>query len=124
MGINNRGFIHTGNGNDIITGTSSSGGYIGINNARDASIDTGDGDDTITAFGTGDAIVNNGTINTGNGNDSIITSYGDFYSTGSVFLGDGTDYLKGFGDGSFDGGNGTDTLDLKQGYYTIRISER
>jgi hypothetical protein len=45
-------------------------------------------------------------------------------STGSVFLGDGTDYLKGFGDGSFDGGNGTDTLDLKQGYYTIRISER
>jgi hypothetical protein len=71
MGINNRGFIHTGNGNDIITGTSSSGGYIGINNARDASINTGDGDDTITAFGTGDAIVNNCTI-------AILNHYQDY----------------------------------------------
>jgi len=121
IGINNRRFIDTDDGNDIITGTSTSYGYIGINNASDASIDTGDGDDIITAFGTGDAIINSGTINTGNGNDSIITSYGDFYSTGSVFLGDGTDYLKRFGNGSFNGGNGEDTLDLKQGYYTIRI---
>jgi hypothetical protein len=39
-----------------------------------------------------------------------------------VFLGNGQDYLKGFGNGNFNGGNGQDTLELTSGSYTIEIS--
>ena len=41
---------------------------------------------------------------------------------GSVFLGNGKDYLKGFGTGNFNGGNNQDTLELTSGTYTIGIS--
>jgi hypothetical protein len=60
----------------------------------------------------------------GDGNDSII-AYGDFESSsnsnGSVFLGEGEDYIKGFGRGDFYGGNGNDTLELTPGTYTFGI---
>jgi hypothetical protein len=115
--------LETDNGNDIITGM----GFVGIENS--STINTGNGDDIITGIGTRWGIQNSGTINTGNGNDSIITE-GGFFSrfsesntVGSTFLGNGKDYLKGFGRGNFNGGKGKDTLELTSGTYTIEILE-
>ncbi len=42
-------------------------------------------------------------------------------NSGSLFLGNGEDYLKGFGSGDFYGGNGNDTLELTTGTYTVGI---
>jgi hypothetical protein len=118
-GFINEGNINTGNGNDSIFAY----GRLSNNNSFTAStIDTGNGNDTITSFGT---IFNNGYINTGNGNDSLIADGGvgeDFEGYGRVLLGDGKDYLKGFGSGDFNGGIGKDTLELTPGIYTIGIS--
>jgi hypothetical protein len=36
-----------------------------------------------------------------------------------VFLGEGEDYIKGFGSGDFYGGNGNDILELTPGSYTV-----
>jgi hypothetical protein len=69
----------------------------------------------------GIGIYNDGTINTGNGADFIISD-GGFEGSGKVFLGNGKDYLKGFGSGNFNGGNGQDTLELTSGSYTVGIS--
>jgi hypothetical protein len=114
-----RGVISTGDGNDIITGISTDNN--GIDNSVGFSIiDTGEGNDVITGIGR-IGIYNEGTINTGNGEDSIITD-GGFDGTGSVFLGNGKDYLKGFGKGNFNGGNDKDTLELTSGSYTVGIS--
>jgi hypothetical protein len=124
-GLYNGGFIDTGDGNDIITGITD---LSRINDnillyaiGNFDNIDTGNGDDIITSVG---IFVNDGTINTGKGNDSIITEGGFFssFSTlGSMFLGNGKDYLKGFGKGNFNGGNGQDTLELTSGSYTVGI---
>jgi hypothetical protein len=120
--------LDTGDGNDIITGISTEGIY-GISNTSRGNpsdvfptsiIDTGEGDDIITGIGS-IGIYNEGTINTGNGQDSIIAD-GGFDGAGNVFLGNGKDYLKGFGSGNFDGGNGQDILELTSGSYTIGIS--
>jgi hypothetical protein len=115
----NEGDINTGNGNDSIFAY----GRLSNNNSFTASnINTGNGNDTITSFGT---IFNNGFINTGNGNDSLIADGGvreDFDGYGTVLLGDGKDYLKGFGSGDFNGGTGKDTLELTPGIYTVEIS--
>ena len=113
-GIYNGGTMDTGAGNDEITGTSANGS--GINN-NVGTIDTGDGNDKIT--GTGSiGIYNNGSIKTGDGKDSIIAD-GGFTGTGSVLLGEGEDYIKGFGSGEFSGGNGNDKLELTPGTYTV-----
>jgi len=40
-------------------------------------------------------------------------------NSGSVFLGNGEDYLKGFGSGDFYGGNNRDILELPPGTYTV-----
>jgi hypothetical protein len=125
-GLYNGGFMDTGGGDDIITGITDLSRMndniflYAIGNFDN--IDTGNGDDIITSVG---IFVNHGTINTGNGNDSIITEGGFFsgFSTlGSMFLGNGKDYLKGFGNGIFNGGNGKDTLELTSGSYTVAIS--
>jgi hypothetical protein len=119
--LENFNFIGTGDGNDIIT----SSGVI----YNQGVIETGNGDDSIIVdggvdgTGTGYGIYNNGgNINTGDGNDSIIAN-GGFQSgensSGSVFLGEGEDYLKGFGSGDFYGGNGKDILELTPGTYTV-----
>jgi hypothetical protein len=42
---------------------------------------------------------------------------------GNLFLGNGKDYLKSFGDGNFYGGNGNDILELTPGSYTVGISD-
>jgi hypothetical protein len=60
----------------------------------------------------------------GDGNDSIIANEGFESapnSSGAWFLGEGDDYLKGFGSGDFYGGNGNDTLELTPGTYTVGI---
>jgi hypothetical protein len=86
-------------------------------------IDTGDGDDIITSTGViyNEGGFSEGAINMGNGKDSIIAE-GGFEGSGNVFLGNGKDYLKGFGSGNFDGGNGKDALELTSGSYTVGIS--
>ena len=119
----NMGGVFLGDGNDTIT---SAGGIY-----NEGIIDTGNGDDFIIANGGGNctctaySIYNNGgNINTGDGNDSIIANEGfksALNSSGSVFLGEGEDYIKGFGSGDFYGGNGNDTLELTPGSYTVGI---
>ncbi|MGL5135134.1 MAG: hypothetical protein ACRC78_21590, partial [Planktothrix sp.] len=118
-GIVNGGTINTGDGSDIITGTATGGSGIGgIFNNND--INTGNGNDIITGTGS-TGIYNDGTIDTGNGNDSIIAN-GGFNGIGNIFLGGKKDYLKGFGNGNFYGGDSKDTLELTSGTYTIGIS--
>jgi hypothetical protein len=39
-----------------------------------------------------------------------------------MFLGEGEDYIKGFGSGDFNGGNGNDILELTSGIYTFWTS--
>jgi hypothetical protein len=121
--VENFNFIGTGDGNDTITST-------GIVDNQGV-IETGNGDDSIIVDidteGTGIryGINNNGgVINMGDGNDSIIANQGfdsDENSSGSVFLGEGEDYIKSFGSGDFYGGNGNDTLELTPGSYTVGI---
>jgi hypothetical protein len=111
-GLVNYGTLNTDDGRDIIIGNSNNG-YIGINNAIGASIQTGNGNDTIISTG---VIYNGGSIDTGNGDDFIIANQG-FNGLGSVSLGDGDDHIKGFGTGNFDGGNGNDILELPPGTY-------
>jgi len=97
-------------------------GGNGIHN--EGTIDTGDGNDIIRITGTaayGYGNSGKGIINTGNGADSIIID-GRFNDMGNVFLGNGKDYFKGFGKGNFHGGNGQDTLELVSGSYSIEIS--
>jgi hypothetical protein len=126
FGIFNYGIINTGNGADsIISDSSSNGGTeeYGFFNAN--IINTGNGNDLITEVSSR-SIFNYGIIDTGNGDDSLIANGGfyedSYHIPGSVFLGNGKDYLKGFGTGSFNGGNGKDTLELTPGSYTVGIS--
>jgi hypothetical protein len=132
-GILNGGTIDTSDGNDSIISeeifTNGGNVFLGEGNdliAADTNlfdrtlenfnfIGTGDGNDTITSSG---VIYNEGTINTGNGADSIIAD-GGFEGIGYVSLGEGEDYIKGFGSGEFSGGNANDTLELTPGTYTI-----
>jgi hypothetical protein len=67
-------------------------------------------------------ISNDGTINIGNCTDSIIADSG-FSSFGNIFLGKGTDCIRGSGYATFYGGNDQDSLELTSGSYTIEISE-
>ena len=88
-------------GNDIIKGTSSTDSGIG----NYGTINTGDGKDTITGTGTGDfyGIGNDGTINTGAGNDRITGTGG----TGSGIYNDD--------DGTINTGDGNDIVDALEG---------
>jgi hypothetical protein len=97
--IYNEGIINTGNGNDSIIAEGGLSGVYGIYN-------------------------NGGAIITGDGNDSIIANEGfesGPNSSGAWFLGEGNDYIKGYGSGDFYGGNGNDTLELTPGTYTVGI---
>jgi hypothetical protein len=118
---NNSNVIETEDGDDIITSTGAIYNNEGL-------INTGNGNDSIIVDGpgTGYGIYNNGgSINTGNGNDSIIANAGfgrsETEAPGSVFLGNGEDYLNSFGSGNFYGGNDEDTLELTPGSYTVGI---
>ena len=114
--------ITMGDGNnDSITGTAKGKNTVGIYNEMGCTITMGDGKGTITGTGESVGIYNDGIINTGEGNDSVIAN-GGFAGSGSLFLGEGKDLLKGFGSGSFSGGEGIDTLELTTGAYTVGIS--
>jgi len=133
---NDIGLIDTGEGNDIITGIKGISNYQGTINTRNGddsiisegifindsgAIETGEGNDIITSTG---VIYNYGVINTGNGDDLIIANEGfesSPNSSGAWFLGEGEDYIKGFGSGDFYGGNGLDILELTPGSYTVGI---
>ena len=96
-------------GNDTITGTGTGINNDGIKN--DGTIKTGDGNDTITGTG-GTGIFNNGAINTGAGNDRIIgTGYGLFSdgieNNGAINTGAGNDTIIGTGYNIFNGLDGT-----------------
>jgi hypothetical protein len=126
FGIFNYGIINTGNGADSIISDSRSGGgseEYGFFNAN--IINTGNGNDLITEVSSR-SIFNYGIINTGDGDDSLIANGGfyedSYHIPGSVFLGNGKDYLKGFGSGEFYGGNDKDALELTSGSYTVGIS--
>ena len=111
--VNQPGFIDTGDGNDILLG-------LGIYNS--GRINTSDGDDLIISLG---AIYNAGIIDTGNGNDSIIAD--DFFrlypeASSAIDLGDGDDYINGFGPGIYFGESGNDTLELTPGSYTVELT--
>ncbi len=131
--IDNFTTIEMGDGNDIIasTGVIYNEGIINTGNGEDLIIVYGGSDGTGSPYGGPDGtgtvsgIYNNGgTINTGDGNDSIIANEGfrsGLNNSGSLFLGNGEDYLKGFGSGDFYGGNDEDTLELTPGSYTVGI---
>jgi hypothetical protein len=110
IGIYNEGTIYTRGDDDSII---SRGKFINYGD-----VFLGDDEDTITSYG---VIYNEGRINTGRGDDSIIVgTYAGFDGLGSVSLEDGNDYLSGFGNGNFNGGNGVDTLQLTSGgSYTV-----
>jgi hypothetical protein len=114
--------ITMGNGNnDSITGIAIGNNSVGIYNELGCTITMGSGKGTITGTGESVGIYNDGIINTGAGNDSVIAN-GGFAGSGSLLLGEGKDFLKGFGSGSFSGGSGVDTLELTTGAYTVGIS--
>ena len=119
IGIFSDGIITMGDGkNNSITGRAEGTNSTGIYNS--GTITMGDGNDSLTGIGS-IGIVNLGIIDMGSGNDRVIAN-GGFTGNGSVFLGAGNDYFKGFGSGTFNGGFGTDTLELTKGVYTIGIS--
>jgi len=131
--ISNQGVIETGDGDDSIivdAGADGTGTTYGIDNV--GVINMGHGNDSIIVdggiddlTGTSYGIYNyGGAINMGDGNDSIIANEGfksAENSSGAWFLGEGDDYIKGYGSGDFYGGNGNDTLELTPGTYTVGI---
>ncbi len=141
----NRGGVFLGDGNDSIINLRTFSpnfenfNFIGTGDGDDriwanviyneGVINTGNGNDSIMVnkdFQTGGGSIynNGGSINTGDGNDSIIANEGfesGPNSSGAWFLGEGEDYIKGFGNGDFYGGNGNDTLELTPGTYTVGI---
>ena len=150
VGIANRNnsMIETGNGNDIIEGTSTNPIGAGIvNNGINSMIETGNGNDIIIGINTDRrGIINEGTINTGKGNDDI-TGTGDlvgisnsgmietrngkdtvdaltggFDGGGTINLGRGKDLIQGFGEQSVFGGQGMDTAKLGIDFDTVQIS--
>ncbi|WP_415409231.1 hypothetical protein ACLM45_10630 [Synechococcus sp. A10-1-5-9] len=91
---------------------------------RNSTIDTGDGDGTVTGVAssaTGEAvgIFNNGVIDGGAGDDVFDALTGGWGGNGRADLGSGNDTVRGFGSGTFDGGIGFDTLICKSGTYNI-----
>ena len=84
---------------------------IAIDNSK-GWIDTGDGNDKIIAKATGleSYGIFGGDVDTGKGSDRIIAS--SFGGGVNIDLGEGNDFVQGFGDAEIDGGQGNDTLDL------------
>ncbi len=120
-GISNSGLLAGGAGNDTIMGSVTTGD--GIYNT--GTITGGDGDDVIIGSKSGavaSAINNTGLISTDAGDDIVDAMQGGFIGgTGTIDLGDGNDTLKGFGNGTFSGGAGTDYLVFGAGTGTYDV---
>ena len=102
-GIKNSGTIDTGDGNDTITGSNTTeGGYLIL-----------DPRDSVGIIRDSVAIDNGGTIKTGAGADSIISD-GKLINSGTVNLGDDNDTITCYGviynDGEINTGNGNDSI--------------
>ena len=120
-GLQNYGRVSAGSGNDIIDTSS-------VDNVSE--IDMGSGNDKITGLS---GIRNIGFINMGDGNDTIdaLTGgfsgwsryVGDFEEDGKYDMGKGDDVVKGFGDGTFMGGAGNDSIELPSGRYRIETAD-
>ncbi len=87
-------------GTDGITGTDGAAGADGT--------DGNAGADGLRGVG----IYNDGVVRTGLGNDTVNAWEGGFDGTGKYYLGLGNDTVKGFGNGTFYGELGRDTLIL------------
>lgn len=113
IGINNKeGDIGLGRGSDTINANAdATDKAIGIKNNQ-GTIKTGKGDDTIEANATGlDSFgIFGGTIHTGDGKDKVDAS--SFGGGVNIRMGDGKDFVEGFGDAIVNGGNGFDTFSL------------
>jgi hypothetical protein len=115
--------VDTGDGNDQIVGEGGFAGSFGL--AVDNSvISSGAGNDRITGINTsgqlfGIAVIGNGLISAGEGNDVVDASIGGFGYGGLIDMGNGNDTVLGFGDILIDGSTGTDKLLLPEGSYSI-----
>lgn len=148
--IENAGIIITGEGADSISGTigvkaDRSQPCYGIINRRWARIDMGNGNDAITGAGLSDSdygILNQGSIDTGEGDDLVSGRVGSAFGEGSaafgisnayganINTGSGNDLIKGsilsvayrgsgiFNDGIIDAGDGDDTVDALYGGFS------
>jgi hypothetical protein len=105
---NTKGNINLGRGSDTLNATANaSDKAIAIQNTQ-GTIITGDGGDTIKAYATGLSSygIFGGAINTGNGDDRIEAS--SFGGGVNIDMGNGTDFVAGFGDATINGGSGFD----------------
>jgi hypothetical protein len=110
-----RASFQMGGGNDTLTGISQQGS--GIDNR--GYIFMGSGDDTIIGRGGSHGIRNRGFIFTQGGNDVVDVREGGIRGRGFVDLGGGNNTLIGFGNHRIYGGNGRDTLLLPKGNYEL-----
>jgi len=121
--------MDTGAGDDEITGTNTgtNTNCWGIYNYSGNTIDTGDGNDIITGMGNEYGIFNIGTINTGNGADSIIADgdLNDLYNNGGVInMGDGNDSIMVEGTGTEYGiYNNGGVINMGDGNDSIMVEE-
>ena len=109
---NSRGSIKTGKGGDTINATANAADKaIAIENTG-GTIQTGNGADKILADATGleSYGIFGGTIQTGDGADTVDAS--SFGGGVNIKMGNGKDFVEGFGDATVNGGNGFDILSL------------
>ncbi len=109
---NTRGSIQTGKGSDTIKATANAADKaIAIENSN-GTIKTGNGADVIQADANGlDSYgIFGGTIQTGDGADRVEAS--SFGGGVNINMGDGKDFVEGFGDAKVNGGKGFDILSL------------
>jgi hypothetical protein len=107
--------LQLGKGNDTLTGISKRGN--GIDNR--GFIFMGPGNDTIIGSGGNTGIRNSGYIFTQGGNDVVDVREGGIRGGGFVDLGAGRDTFIGFGNHTVYGGGGRDTLLLPKGTYEL-----
>lgn len=116
--------LKTGSDKDRVIGKAGAGESVDIHISSNSTIHTGSGDDKVTGSGIG-GIYNDGSISTGKGNDEVDALIGGFSGTGVTNLGSGNDTLIGFGGGFFDAGGGidfatqSDRILLTEGVYSI-----
>jgi hypothetical protein len=116
--------LKTGAGKDRVIGKAGTGESVDIHISSNSAIHTGSGDDKVTGSGSG-GIYNDGNMRTGKGNDKVDALIGGFSGTGATNLGTGNDTLIGFGGGFFDAGGGidfgtqSDRILLPEGVYSV-----
>lgn len=114
IGIDNiRGFINLGKGKDVLKANANGESKgIAIKNSR-GTIRTGQKGDTIEAYATGTQEsygIFGGTIDTGNGADTVKAS--SFGGGVNIKMGKGDDFVEGFGEAKLYGGDDFDRLSL------------